>query len=261
MITFTKMHGLSNDFVVLDGPVDLAAVLVRRLCDRRTGVGADGVLAVSASDGAEDVRMQYWNADGSTSEMCGNGLRCVATYARDRGLVAGERFVVDTPAGPKAVVMHARDDVSVDLGPVVVDPENLTLRARSWTRVRVGNPHVVTYVDDPAAAPVVSEGPLIETDPVVRGRNERRIHLDQRQHDHHESVGTWCWGDPGVWFGHGGGGSRGTVQGSTARRVERRRSRRHRERRVRGRPCLVAWSDRDRLHRRVVGGSLELAQN
>lgn len=166
MITFTKMHGLSNDFVVLDGPVDLAAVLVRRLCDRRTGVGADGVLAVSASDGAEDVRMQYWNADGSTSEMCGNGLRCVATYARDRGLVAGERFVVDTPAGPKAVVMHARDDVSVDLGPVVVDPENLTLRARSWTRVRVGNPHVVTYVDDPAAAPVVSEGPLIETDPV-----------------------------------------------------------------------------------------------
>jgi diaminopimelate epimerase len=80
---FTKMEGLGNDFVVVDGSVDVTPDLVRRLADRRRGVGADGVLQVTVDDGV--VRMEYWNADGSAAEMCGNGLRCVARFAVDPG--------------------------------------------------------------------------------------------------------------------------------------------------------------------------------
>ncbi len=94
---FTKMEGLGNDFVVVDGTVEVDPALVRRLTDRRRGVGADGLLQVTVEDGV--VRMGYWNADGGAAEMCGNGLRCVARYAVDRGLVSGLTFEILTPVG------------------------------------------------------------------------------------------------------------------------------------------------------------------
>ena len=95
---FTKMQGLGNDFVVLEQFDDVSVDLVRSLCDRRFGVGADGVLTASIDDG--EIIMGYWNADGSPAEMCGNGLRCVARYVFDRGWVTTPTFKVTTPSGP-----------------------------------------------------------------------------------------------------------------------------------------------------------------
>ncbi len=87
---FVKMQGFGNDFIVVDGPVDLDATRWRRWCDRRRGIGADGVLEVTPIDDTA-VRMRYWNADGSIAEMCGNGLRCVARHAVERGWVDAAR--------------------------------------------------------------------------------------------------------------------------------------------------------------------------
>ena len=97
-MNFMKMHGLGNDFVVFSGPLKLTSEQVVNLCDRRTGIGADGVLVVTPAD--EDVvQMEYWNADGSFSEMCGNGLRCVARYAVDRGWLNASSFEILTRGG------------------------------------------------------------------------------------------------------------------------------------------------------------------
>lgn len=178
MIHFTKMHGLQNDFVVVDGLVHPSVELVRAICHRRSGVGADGLLAVSRSSNTGNVRMQYWNADGSEAEMCGNGLRCVASYARKIGLVGDDAFVVDTPVGPRAVLIVDAVTVSVDLGPVSVG-ERLDLGGRTWTSVDVGNPHVVTGVDSPGDVDVAVEGPRIERDPLFpAGTNVEFVRIE-----------------------------------------------------------------------------------
>lgn len=162
--TFVKMHGLSNDFVVVDGPIDPEPDEIRAICDRRTGVGADGLLAVSSGTAGGALRMQYWNADGSTAEMCGNGLRCVVRYGVDHGLVDETEFLVETPIGLKAVRILAEGEISVDLGPVRVHASTIELHGRPWSTVDVGNPHAVTFVPDPRQAPVTTEGPSVETD-------------------------------------------------------------------------------------------------
>ena len=158
---FTKMHGLGNDFVVVGPEVAMSPELVTRLCDRRFGVGADGVLAVSKP--GDRVRMEYWNADGSEAEMCGNGLRCVARHAVDSGLVDTEAFVVDTPAGPKRVIVRA-DAVSVELGPVRVE-SSVVIEGFDLMRVDVGNPHAVALAD-PERVDLAVSGPAIEHDPL-----------------------------------------------------------------------------------------------
>ena len=94
------MQGLGNDFVVIEGPARLPVDEVTLLCDRRRGVGADGVLVVTPGT---PIAMDYWNADGSPAEMCGNGLRCVGRYARDKGWVTEDEFGVDTPVGLRRV--------------------------------------------------------------------------------------------------------------------------------------------------------------
>ena len=151
-IEFTKMQGLGNDFVVLDGPIELTREMIRELCDRRFGIGADGVLVVTAGD---PVVMGYWNADGSAAEMCGNGLRCVARYARDRGLVAADDFEVDTPAGVRKV--HAGHVIEVEIGPVSVSGHR-KIDGRLFHVIDVGNPHAVVMVDDPESEDVSSVG-------------------------------------------------------------------------------------------------------
>ena len=154
---FTKMQGLGNDFVVLDDSVEVSPELVRALCDRHFGVGADGVLTVGTGGGG--VTMGYWNADGSSAEMCGNGLRCVARFAVDRGMAAGGTFVVETPAGPKQVEVN--DEIRADLGmPVVGDMAEIG--GRFFRNVSVGNPHAVTEVDDVRIAPVAAVGSALQ---------------------------------------------------------------------------------------------------
>jgi diaminopimelate epimerase len=150
------MHGFGNDFVVVDPPVELGSDLVRSLCDRRFGVGADGVLQVGFD---QVVTMDYWNADGSRAEMCGNGLRCVARRAVDLGLVATDAFEVATPIGRKRVRVEP-DTVSVDLGPIGVG-DSVTIDGHDYRRVDVGNPHAVR-LSDPDSLDVATVGAEVE---------------------------------------------------------------------------------------------------
>jgi len=167
---FLKGHGTENDFVLLpdhDGSVhgDLPASRVRALCDRRAGIGSDGVLRVIRSSVVEggDIPewfMDYRNADGSVAEMCGNGIRVFARHLFDEGLVpADEPVQIATRAGVKTVTRDG-DRFSADVGTSsVLGETKISVGDRSWpaTHVVVGNPHAVVFVDDLAEA-----GPLLE---------------------------------------------------------------------------------------------------
>jgi diaminopimelate epimerase len=180
---FVKVHGAGNDFVLLpdlEGKLELDADLTRALCDRNTGLGADGVirLAPGAPTGA-DVFMDYRNADGSLSEMCGNGVRCVAKWVADRGL-AGDAVKVDTRAGLKTVAVVARHPdgtaalLRADMGAPVPGKVATTLEADGAsvevTTLSMGNPHAVVVVDDVATAPVSRLGPALERHPAFPER-------------------------------------------------------------------------------------------
>jgi diaminopimelate epimerase len=155
-VRFTKMEGLGNDFIVLEGP-DPTARDVERWCSRTTGIGADGVLAID-----EQPSMRYWNADGSTAEMCGNGLRCVARRAVDRGWAEeGEWFSIGTPVGPRGARVEGAV-VTVEIGRVVIG-EQIELGGRSYRLASVGNPHAVTLVHDLDEVDIDTEGPSVET--------------------------------------------------------------------------------------------------
>lgn len=172
-LTFTKMQGLGNDFVVLDGPVPLSEDEVVELCDRRFGIGADGVLAVSNGD---PIRMDYWNADGSQAEMCGNGLRCVARYAYDRGWAPDRNFAVQTPVGVRGVRV-LEDAIEVEIGRPTVSGHT-TIDDRRYHLIDVGNPHAVLIVDDPGGFDVLTVGPAVEQDPQFsNGTNVEFIHV------------------------------------------------------------------------------------
>ncbi len=160
---FLKMEGLGNDFVVFEGPLDPSPAEVARWCDRRRGIGADGVLVVTPSD-EQVVAMGYWNADGSAAEMCGNGLRCVARYAVERELVASSEFTVMTPAGLRHVEVGP-SLVRAELGPVETGGDGIELAGYDLTSVSVGNPHAVAFVGDCYSVPVEAVGPVVEGDP------------------------------------------------------------------------------------------------
>jgi len=155
------MEGLGNDFVVIDGPTTVAAADVVRWCDRRFGIGADGVLEVTPLDRAT-IRMRYWNADGGAAEMCGNGLRCLVRLAVDRGWVDGPRLTVVTDAGP--LPAEVCDDGLVRALVGAPEPAGDPFEAAGVIvhPVTVGNPHGVVFVTDPAATPVATLGPAIE---------------------------------------------------------------------------------------------------
>jgi diaminopimelate epimerase len=178
-IPFTKMQGLGNDFVVLEGPIRLDVEQIRALCDRRRGVGADGVLVVTDGD---PIRMEYWNADGSPAEMCGNGLRCVARYAYDKGWAADRNFSVQTPIGVRGVRV-LNGEVEADMGRPRLEG-SITIHAKEYEIVDLGNPHAVTFVDDLAGVNVdagaslqteFANGSNIEFVSVHAGRVEMRV--------------------------------------------------------------------------------------
>ena len=166
----TKHHGLGNDFLVLldpAGTADLDAPAARALCDRRRGVGADGIIVVGPGRDGADVAMVLRNADGSRAEMSGNGIRCLGqAVARDRGRDRLD-LVVATDAGPRALAVAPGPDartaaVRVDMGPAKVDldpPVDLPGRV---ALVDVGNPHLVLEHDDLATVDVRGDGPRLE---------------------------------------------------------------------------------------------------
>jgi diaminopimelate epimerase len=167
-LRFVKYQGLGNDFVVVDGPL-VDAARARRLCDRRRGIGADGVLTVlpPRTPGAA-ATMHVYNPDGSVAAMCGNGIRCVARHLADtRGLDG--TVVVDTDAGPRECTIHrarggAVEAVSVQMGPARVEgEEDFPVGAETLHAVRVsmGNPHAVLF-DEPSRERAGAVGPAIE---------------------------------------------------------------------------------------------------
>lgn len=205
---FTLAHGTANDFVVLadlEDRIELSPRLARALTDRRRGLGGDGVLRIAPGDhGAHDrtpgaggaggdradVFMDHRNADGTAAEMCGNGVRVVAKHVVDHGLVApadGDTVRIGTRAGVKPVVVHRGpdglvDEVTVDMGPPVVAPDEVPFKAEDPAAllhrievdgdrtvevavVSMGNPHAVLRVDDVGVAPVADLGPRLEIHP------------------------------------------------------------------------------------------------
>ena len=168
-LRFVKGHGTGNDFVVLpdpDGDLDLTPELVRGLCDRRTGVGADGVLRVVLAAAAPEVGapagtarwfMDYRNADGSIAEMCGNGARVFARYLVAAGYAQPGRFPIATRAGLRLVDVPVAGDITVDMGPPRLEagpgvPVTVAGRSFEAASVSMGNPHAVCFADDLDAA-------------------------------------------------------------------------------------------------------------
>lgn len=166
---FVKVHGLGNDFIVVDGPFVPTPEAVRRWCDRRTGIGADGVLVVEPIDRTR-MSMRYWNADGGKAEMCGNGLRCVALLGHERGWFDAREFTVETAAGDHPVTVMD-DRVLAFVGePVGFRTGTLRIAGREVHPFAIGNPHAVLFVDDVDEADVDTVGPTIEHDPMFPNR-------------------------------------------------------------------------------------------
>ena len=181
-LKFSKMHGLGNDFVMLDGisqRIKLSPDKIRRLADRHLGVGCDQVLVVEAPRNPEaDFRYRIYNADGGEVENCGNGARCFARFVRERRLTGKTELKVETAAGILQLKVLDNDQVSVDMGAPVLEPHDIPFtadrRAETYPlevdgevftvgAVSMGNPHAVLLVDDVERAPVERLGPAIES--------------------------------------------------------------------------------------------------
>ena len=184
LLKFTKMHGAGNDFVVIDlisQRYRLRPRDVRKLADRRFGVGCDQVLVVEAPQNpGVDFRYRIYNADGGEVEQCGNGARCFARFVREKKLTNKRVLTVETAGGVIELRVRNRQDVEVDMGAPVFEPQHIPFSAerrgdsypllvdsRELTigAVSMGNPHAVLRVDDVDQADVAHLGPLIESHP------------------------------------------------------------------------------------------------
>jgi diaminopimelate epimerase len=182
---FSKYEATGNDFILVDGlstEPELSGVAIRELCDRRRGVGADGVILMLPSR-VSDLRMRIFNADSSEAEMCGNGIRALSLFAIDRGILEGPQIIVETAAGEKTVKLSGvRDDgtvFTVDMGkpsllrgeipmggPPDTEPIGIDLPidggALKATCVSMGNPHCVIFVENVGDCPVADIGSRVE---------------------------------------------------------------------------------------------------
>ncbi|EKO3793262.1 diaminopimelate epimerase [Vibrio metschnikovii] len=179
---FSKMHGLGNDFMVVDcitQNVFFSPELIRRLANRHTGVGFDQLLVVEAPyDPETDFHYRIFNADGSEVEQCGNGARCFARFVRMKGLTNKYSLSVSTKKGKIILSIEEDDQVCVNMGIPEFEPSKIPFRAKQAEKtyimrvdeqtlfcgaVSMGNPHVVTVVEDIASAEVERIGPLLES--------------------------------------------------------------------------------------------------
>ena len=180
-LAFTKMHGLGNDFVLINA-LEKNTVLdpeqLRHIADRRRGVGCDQVLLIESSPLAEaDIRYRIFNADGAEVEQCGNGVRCVGEYLRQQGLVSGDNIRVDTNAGMVTIYFEDNEMIRVDMGVPVFEPQSIPLEASArkavytisleeqeveFMAVSMGNPHAVLVVDSTETVAVERLAPQIQ---------------------------------------------------------------------------------------------------
>jgi diaminopimelate epimerase len=218
---FSKMHGIGNDFVLVDArqaPLALTPGQIRALADRHTGVGCDQLLSVEAPrDPSCAFYYGIWNADGSPSGQCGNGVRCVAAWLHRAGALALDVPVrIESPAGPVVVrVLDARR-VTVDMGEPVFEPARVPLAAAAWAQVypfeldggtvqlgavSMGNPHAVMVVDDLADPALERLGPRLTGHPrfpeganagfvQVVGRDHLRLRVHERGSGWTQACGT-----------------------------------------------------------------------
>jgi diaminopimelate epimerase len=182
LLEFTKMHGLGNDFVVIDAisqQVELDAEQVRRLADRRFGIGCDQLLLVEAATTPEtDFRYRIFNADGGEVGQCGNGARCFMRFVRDNGLTDKPEVQVETASGPLLLIQEDDGQITVNMGIPRLQPRDIPFDAPHYASsyplevnglslevaaVSMGNPHAVLLVNDINTAPVAELGPAIES--------------------------------------------------------------------------------------------------
>ncbi|MBS1702168.1 MAG: diaminopimelate epimerase [Armatimonadetes bacterium] len=202
---FTKMHGIGNDFVLIDTirdgePEGDLMTLAQKLCDRRFGIGSDGLILVENPDSSLTMRM--FNPDGSESEMCGNGLRTFARLCHDRGY-GGDTFPVATGAGTLQVTFHDDQTVSVNMGPAILSPEGIGMtgvtgstfvgqdigKGQFGTAVSMGNPHLVILVEDISKIELEVEGPRLERHAFFPRRTN--VHFVQIDSSEEISMRTW----------------------------------------------------------------------
>jgi diaminopimelate epimerase len=186
-LRFTKMHGLGNDFVVLDaraGSPELDAGQVRAMADRRTGIGFDQMLLIeTANDPGCDFAYSIRNADGSPAQQCGNGVRCIAAWLRRDGALRGDEARLQGPAGAVGVKLLEDGRVAVDMGEPVFDPARIPFEATVESdvyaldvdgrcvrigAVSMGNPHAVVEVEDAGVERLQALGPAISSHPRFR---------------------------------------------------------------------------------------------
>ena len=234
-LQFTKMQSLGNDFVVLDArkqDVILALNHIQHLANRRTGIGCDQILVIDLpSNKTSNFSYLIYNADGQSVEQCGNGVRCLARYALDRGY--GElQMQADSPAGPIAIHIHEDDSVTVDMGAPRLIPDDipfvhrerqpsyaLDLGNNSYqiSAVSLGNPHAVLEVDSANSAPVHTLGSRIESHP--RFPQRTNVGFMEIVTPHHVRLRVWERG-VGETPGCGSGACAAVVAGRLLEKLE-----------------------------------------
>lgn len=186
-LRFVKLQGAGNDFVLLDSlqqplPLDDLPALAQRLCQRKFGVGADGLLIVEPSPCA-DYRMRIFNADGSEATMCGNGIRCFARYLLEYHAPNAHAFTIETGVGVRRVFRTDGEQLTVEMG------RPHTERVGEFTVVFTGARHVTLFVDDLDAFPLKTEGATIERHPAFPDR----VNVSAAQVERSDSVRARVW--------------------------------------------------------------------
>lgn len=194
---FHKMHGLGNDFVVIDAreqPVEMSAARAHAIANRRTGIGCDQLILLEPSEN-HDARMRIFNADGGEVEACGNATRCVAVLLDKPAMIETKGGLLQTePAESAATVFFDQPAFDWELIPLAMPMDTLAMPV-GWdsleqpVAVNVGNPHVVFFIHDLAASPVEQLGPLIENDPLFPERVN--VNVAQIVDDHHIRLIVW----------------------------------------------------------------------
>ncbi|MEC7566582.1 MAG: diaminopimelate epimerase [Planctomycetota bacterium] len=238
---FTKMHGAGNDYVYVNGlvetlPEDLPE-LSRQMSHRHFGVGADGLILILPAEQA-DVRMQMFNADGSESEMCGNGIRCLAKYVYERDICRQDALAVQTKCGVLMMDLEVEDGkvqrVKVDMGEpmleaekipttlsgatIVQEPLEINNQIFEVTCVSMGNPHAVIFVDDANDSLVLGLGPMLETD--ARFPQRTNVEFVELISETEVRQRTWERGSGETWA-CGTGASAVCVAGVLANKTQR----------------------------------------
>ena len=242
--SFTKLHGCGNDYLFVDctngstlpGSPAVPAI-ARYVSDRHTGVGSDGVILICA-DPAADFRMEMYNADGSRGQMCGNGIRSLAKYVFDHGLTTSRTLLVATDCGTKKLDLEVKDGrvarVRVEMGKAILDGRKIPVDAdgvvidqpfenagRTWriTCVSMGNPHCVTFDEDPDTIDIERIGPKFDFHPFFPERvNTEFVRVDSPTE---LTMRVWERGS-GETFACGTGACAVLVAGVLTGRTERR---------------------------------------